>query len=274
MKIVSWNCNGGFRGKLPFIIDKKFKYTHLDADIYVIQECEYPKKGDEEFEEYRKFAGKEGKDYFWVGNESQEKGLGIFKKDDGVELKMLEFEGNYEYLIAVRVNDSFNLLTVWTTEKSEKKGSDSYVETIHDFLEENKDNEELFDGTLMMCGDFNSNALFNYKHKVKDKSGHAKNHTNLNKKLKKKGLYSVYHKLSGECSGEETRFTFFQARHLNVPYYLDYFYVNEKIINKTDLITFWGKSRDKSSNYFEILDREEWTNLSDHLPIVLKFEEK
>lgn len=35
MKIVSWNANGKFREKYKAILE-------LDADIYVIQECEYP----------------------------------------------------------------------------------------------------------------------------------------------------------------------------------------------------------------------------------------
>lgn len=269
MKIVSWNCNGGFSEKFKSITDKKLKKTtYTDANIYVIQECEYPENEDEE---YKEFAGKEGKDYFWVGN--KDKGLGIFNKCKA-ELKRIELAGNYEHFIAVRVDDSFNLLAVWAMDKDKEKGLNPYVQMIHDFLDENNDNEELFDGTLIICGDFNSNVVFNYKHKAKDKSGNHKNHTNLNKKLNNKGLYSVYHKLSGECNGEETRFTFFQARHLNVPYHLDYFYANEKIINKTELITFWGKSRDNFQNYFEILDRRNWINLSDHLPIVLKFEEK
>ena len=41
MKIVSWNCNGSFRETIKFILDEDSK-TYLDADIYVICECENP----------------------------------------------------------------------------------------------------------------------------------------------------------------------------------------------------------------------------------------
>ena len=53
MKIVSWNCNGVFRE------DFKVVQKEIDPDIYVIQECENPKKEGNEFVDYNKFAGEE-----------------------------------------------------------------------------------------------------------------------------------------------------------------------------------------------------------------------
>ena len=65
MRIVSWNCNGKFR--------ENSKIKELDADIYVIQECENPQcyAGTA----YSGFA----KNYIWNG-ENKNKGLGIFFK--------------------------------------------------------------------------------------------------------------------------------------------------------------------------------------------------
>ena len=61
--------------------------------------------------------------------------------------------------------------------------------------------------------------------------------------------------------------------HLNAPYHFDYFYANEELINKLELMYYYKfDSKDELPNKFEILDSSQWICLSDHLPLVLKFE--
>ena len=38
------------------------------------------------------------------------------------------------------------------------------------------------------------------------------------------------------------------------------------------IIGFWNKADDNIPNKFEILDKGEWISLSDHLPLVFKFD--
>ena len=137
MKIVSWNCASKFREKYTSIIEE-------DADIYVICECEDPARA--KVKEYVEFAGD---NYFWTGD-LHYKGLGIFAKDNVKLEKLEEFcDTPFKNFIALRVNDSFNLLGVWAMPK--------YVEMIHDYFDTNSD---LFNEDLIMCGDFNSNAIW------------------------------------------------------------------------------------------------------------------
>lgn len=232
MKIISWNCNGKFREKFKDIIKE-------DADIYVIQECEDPALAKSD--EYKEFAGDH---YFWTG-EGKDKGLGIFAKDD-VALEIIPDVNDEEFsnFIALKVNDSFNLLGVWAMPP--------YVEMIHDFFD---DNTSLFDENLIMCGDFNSNSIWDKEHRTKDNEGNAKDQTNMNRKLESCNLISVYHKLNNEKQGKESGKTFYMYRHLDKPYHIDYVYAGEGVVN--DL---------------EILDAEEWIKLSDHIPIVFEMD--
>lgn len=98
MRIISWNANGKFREKFPFILNE-------DADIYVIQECENPEISNSD--EYIEFAS----NYYWVG-ENQYYGLGIFAKNN-VKLELMDLDAKgLRYFIPVNVNDDFNLLGV------------------------------------------------------------------------------------------------------------------------------------------------------------------
>ena len=158
MKIMSWNCNGKFRDKIKDIADINSK-LYVDADIYVICECENP---DEPLAKYLEYKELVGNNHYWIGD-LHYKGLGIFTKEN-VDLKEIETNGNFEYFKALRVNDSFNLLAVWAQDKNKEKGLNPYIEMIHDFYDANTG---LFDENLIMCGDFNSSVRFNYKHKRK-----------------------------------------------------------------------------------------------------------
>lgn len=268
MKIMSWNCCQSFRDKIK-IINKKGSKMYVDADIYVVGECENPDEPHSDYKEYKEIVGELfGNNYYWCGN-NHFKGLGIFAKEN-VNLKEIKTRGNFEFFKAFRVNDKFNLLAIWVQDKNKEKGHNPYVEMIHDFFDANSD---LFDENLIVCGDFNSSVVFNHKHKVKDSNGNAKDHTNLNIKLNNKGLFSVYHELSKEENGEEKQKTFFQSWHLNYSYHLDYVYTNKKIIEKTILIEKGKTVYEDLPNKFEILDYSKWACLSDHLPLVFNFDE-
>ena len=233
MKIVSWNCAGAFREKYTSIIEE-------DADIYVICECEDPARA--KVKEYVEFAGD---NYFWTGD-LHYKGLGIFAKDNIKLEKIDEYsDTKFKNFIALRVNDSFNLLGVWAMPE--------YVEMIHDYFDENRG---LFDENLVMCGDFNSNVIWNNEHKTKDANGKAKDQTNLNLKLNNKGLVSAYHNLNNEKQGKETQYTFYIYRHLDKPYHIDYVYAGKNVVTE-----------------FKIGDADKWIELSDHMPLTFEIKE-
>lgn len=77
MKIVSWNANGKFREKYKAILE-------LDADIYVIQECENPETCKDPG--YRSFF----KNYHWAGVYSY-KGLMVFTTRPEIRLDRLDW---------------------------------------------------------------------------------------------------------------------------------------------------------------------------------------
>ena len=230
MKIVSWNANGKFSEKFPAILEE-------DADIYVIQECENPLIIDSE--KYADFAS----NYFWVG-ENQYYGLGIFAKDN-VKLKLMDFDAKgLRYFIPVNVNDDFNLLGVWTNPDMDGTKTIYYPKEITEYYEEHKDSG-FFNEDMIICGDFNCD--------VRLKGSHAKNVYEVIEKLSECGLVDIYHHLTGEKEGEETKPTFYMYRHLDKPYHLDHIF----------------SSSDKVKD-LEIGDTDKWLQLSDHVPLIFE----
>lgn len=229
MKIISWNCNQKFRESFQEI-------SKEDADIYVISECENPSNTN--VEEYKDFAS----NCYWVGDNTH-KGLGIFANDD-IKLDLTDLDdGGLRYFIPVRVNDSFNLLGVWTNPNVKYKLAE-YPNEITRYFELHKDSG-FFNEDMIICGDFNCDASL--------KNAHARNVFKMIEKMSEIGLVDTYHYLNGEKQGEETQPTFYMYRHLDKPNHLDHVFASEGRIKE-----------------FEIGDEDRWLEESDHLPLIFE----
>lgn len=90
MKILTWNCNGALRKKLPDI-------DALNADILVIQECEDPQFYKQD---YLDWAG----DYLWIGT-NRNKGIGVFPKN-GNRVSALPWHGGFAIIGLSQIHPS------------------------------------------------------------------------------------------------------------------------------------------------------------------------
>lgn len=224
MKILSWNCNCKFREKFKEII----KYN---ADVYVIQECEDPKKCSNK--EYLEFA----KNFFWCGNDKN-KGLGIFAKDK-IEMKKNDWKSYcLQNFLSVNLNNKYNLLGVWACKP--------YIEEYYIYQNINIDN---FNENTIIIGDFNSNKIW-------DKYNKNRNHSIVVNELKNKGLESIYHYYFNETQGNESKNTFYLYRHLDKGYHIDHCFANKEIVKKYQILfeEKWLKYSDHIPIMLEVKD--------------------
>jgi len=244
MKIVSWNCNGGLRNKVKLL-------DTLDADVFIIQECEDPK---ESTEAYREWAG----DYLWVGT-SKHKGIGVFPKH-GHSVNPLAWNGSFKIqglntqddatqwttsdlklFLPFKINEIISVLGVWT--KGNSSQSFGYMGQFWKYLQIHR--EQIAVENILIVGDFNSNAIW-------DKQDRWWNHSSVVAELKQVGIRSLYHHQEGEAQGQETVPTFFHHRNRSKPYHIDYAFCSSDILAKAHL---------------RIGEKDEWLEASDHMPL-------
>lgn len=235
LKIVTWNCNGAFRNKFE-------KLLELDADIYVIQECEDPSCCINQ--EYQLFAANS----LWIGD-NKHKGLGIFAKP-GIHLEKLNWSNVYQdhsvkYFLPCSVNGSFDLLAIWA--HSNKSPTFGYIGQLWKYLQINLENMD----QIILIGDLNSNAIW-------DKWDRWWNHSDVLNLLEKKGIKSIYHYFKNEKQGEETIPTFFHRKNIKTAYHIDYIFSSAETLEKL--------------KYFEIGNSNDWLKVSDHFPLVSDFD--
>jgi exonuclease III len=102
----------------------------------------------------------------------------------------------------------------------------------------------------MLVGDFNSNSIWDRKHRVS-------NHSNVVKYLEDKGIFSTYHLFHKQLQGKEVHPTLYMYRHQDKPYHIDYCFVSADLVQRIQSV--------------EIGDYDFWIPYSDHVPLIVYF---
>src|ERR1035437_1273142 len=199
MKLITWNCQGAFRKKADIIVAQQ-------PDILVVQECEHPDK--------LKFGDKTQRpnDFLWFGD-NQHKGLGIFSYAD-YKFQLLDQQNKDIKIISpISVTGGpldFTLFAIWASNPNDHDGH--YIEQVWKAV--NHYDQLLNNGRTILTGDFNSNKIWDRKHKIG-------NHSDVVGKLAEKNICSVYNRFLEQEQGKENHPTFFLQRNKEKPYHID-----------------------------------------------------
>jgi exonuclease III len=229
---VTWNCNGALRNKFENLIE-------LNADLYIIQECENPKEIKHE-----KFSIWSNNS-LWIGDN---KGLGVFASSE-ILLTTIDWINTFKdhdvkHFLPFSVNNDFQVLAVWTHQNNSPNFG--YIGQFWKYIQVNKHHFK----KIIIAGDFNSNAIW-------DEWDRWWNHSNVIEELNELGIKSLYHFSTGEIQGKESTPTFYLHRKLHKPYHIDYIFGSQEFLSL-------------SSN-IRLLEFEKWIKISDHLPMVYEF---
>ncbi|SHF17249.1 endonuclease/exonuclease/phosphatase family protein [Flavisolibacter ginsengisoli] len=236
MRIITWNCNMAFRKKADFILT-------YNPDILIVPECENPDK--------LLFSINTPKptDVLWFGKNNS-KGLAIFSYSN-FRLTLLENHNqDLQMIIPVAVTDGqfdFNLFAIWANNPTDRDGQ--YIEQVWKAVQYYS--ALLKDTKTILVGDFNSNTIWDKKHR-------EGNHSNLVKLLEGRGIFSTYHIYHKQTQGTEVHPTLYMYRHRDKPYHIDYCFASKDLLNKVSSV--------------EVGDFDKWIIHSDHVPVIITFD--
>ncbi len=233
MKLISWNCQGAFRKKAEMILLER-------PDILVVEECEHPDK--------LAFNSTNHKtnDLLWFG-ENNNKGLGVFSYSNYKFQLHNQYNPDFKIIVPIIVTGGkidFILFAIWANNRNDPEGQ--YIEQIWKAI--NYYEQLLNCENAILVGDFNSNKIWDRKHRVG-------NHSDVVSKLADKNIYSVYHHHLKQEQGLENHPTFFLQRKKEKPYHIDYCFTSSKIFDKVQDL--------------EIGKYENWIMYSDHTPLII-----
>ena len=218
----------------------------LRPDIAVISECAEP----ERLQRMGSSIGIENEPV-WIGRHAT-KGLAVFTFNDYRARLSKAYWPNLRYIAPVHISGpaTFNLLAVWAQNASGGVMRKHQLGPLRRAFSRYR--SFLDDGPVVLAGDFNSNAIW-------DKPGWRINHMTLVEILRRRGLVSAYHAISGEDHGRETVPTiYWRDRTRDGPtYHIDYVFLPSAWLSAVDA--------------FDVGGFDDWcgNGLSDHVPLVI-----
>ncbi|WP_046368555.1 endonuclease/exonuclease/phosphatase family protein [Flavihumibacter petaseus] len=235
MKLITWNCNMAFRKKAALILSHQ-------PDILVVPECEHPDKLLFEPDIPQPMS------ILWFGT-NRNKGLGIFSYTN-LKLKLLRNHNTeLKMIIPIAVtgpDTKFTLYAIWANNPDDPDGQ--YVEQVWKAIHHY--DKKLTNKQTILIGDFNSNTIWDRKYRTG-------NHSHVVNRLEDKGIFSCYHAHFKQIQGKEEHPTFYLYKHKDKPYHLDYCFASADMIARIRSI--------------EIGDYDHWKKYSDHVPVMVEF---
>ena len=235
MRIISWNCGGGYWKKIDKILE-------LNPDIAVIQECE-------SLEKLRAFCkDKLPLKSFWFGGFYPHKGIGVFFHKD-YQILSKKYDILIEFVIPMKVRSDFDfyLFPIWAMPPIGEDKGRSYTHQIEKTIKKYED--ILKNNPSILTGDYNTPNI----EEPVEKSGF-----NVVESFRKLEVFSAYHEYFKKGYGEHSHNTFYQHRKTDVKHMLDYCFASKAIIEKITKV--------------EIGKYEDWIEFSDHFPLIIDIE--
>lgn len=234
MKIISWNCNMAFRRKMQSVL-------LFQPDVLIVPECEHPEKII--------FSPEAAPtDWCWVGK-NRNKGLGIFSFSATRLSLHPAYNEAFKWIVPLQVYSnrlSFLLFAVWANNPADAQGA--YITQVWKALHFYE--KLLHDKPVMWMGDFNSNSIWDRKHR-------KGNHSDVVAFLNERNIVSTYHQYYQLKSGLELHPTLYMYRHEHRPYHIDYCFVSTTLISQLLSV--------------KIGPYTDWAALSDHAPLEVEF---
>jgi exonuclease III len=211
---------------------KSKQVDSFDADVLVIQECEYLAS------DY-----KPGYQLFWVGNNDR-KGLAVLVR--GTNSFIVKKETNdFAYFLPVQTDFGL-VIGVWSFNRRAKKFGSKVSGYIVDALEA-FESEISSNARVVIAGDFNNGPRWDIR------GFHRNNFRLIQSKLEEIGFNSSYHEQFKEIPGQESLATYFHQRNADKGYHIDYVF-----------------SKGFKVSEVEIGEFEDWREFSDHVPLFVQ----